>query len=219
MPTLRELNIVIGQDTQAAKIFENLFEGRDFTEIAYQTPSEYIKIYWDKYCQVREELIPNDQTRRGVNGKIFEYIIATLLVREHIYPIYMSAKVAFVPNINYDLLLYSTDQGPICLSAKTSFRERYKQADLEAIALKYVHRKSKAYLLTLSENDAKSVNEKQRIGDVIGLDSAIYTLSEVFDDLIKEIKSYHLTTAPIIHVVNSNQVVSEEILQKHIPEY
>lgn len=67
----------------------------------------------------------------------------------------MSAKVAFVPNVIYDLMFYTSERGPICISAKTSLRERYKQADLEAIALKYVHRKALSYLVTLQTNEAK----------------------------------------------------------------
>lgn len=217
MGILKELNIVRGNETQAASIFEELFPS--FADIEYCRPSEYIRIYWNAYLDIRNTRIPNEQTRRGINGKIFEYILATLLIREGIYPIFMNAKVAFVPNINYDLLLYSTDEGPICLSAKTSFRERYKQADLEAIALKYVHRKSKSYLVTLTPEDAASVNEKQRIGDVIGLDKAIYALSDDFDNLIAEIKTYNLVNAPTIQVINSGQIVTKEIVRSHLSGY
>ena len=44
------------------------------------------------------------------------------------------------------------------------WRERYKQADLEAIALKYVHRKALSYLVTLEANEAKSVKAKIKSG-------------------------------------------------------
>lgn len=215
MGILQDLNIVRGADTQAERIFEDLFPS--FMDIEYDKPSDYVSIFWNAYINKRNLLGLNDQTLRGINGKIFEYIIATLLIREKIFPIFMNAKVAFVPNINYDLLLYTSDQGPICLSAKTSFRERYKQADLEAIALKYVHRKSKSYLLTLTEADAISVNSKQRTGDVIGLDQAIYTLSFDFDNLITDIKGYNLTDSPTITVIESSQIVTEERIKAVFP--
>ena len=70
-------------------------------------------------------------------------------------------KLLLFPNINYDILLYSKVSGPICLSAKTSFRERYKQADLEAMALKNVHRISKSYLLTLSDEEAEQISREK----------------------------------------------------------
>jgi len=186
-------------------------------EVTYTKPSEYISIYWNAYLEKRDILLDNEQQKRGVNGKIFEIIIATLLVREKVYPIYMNAKVAFVPNINYDLLLYSTDRGPICLSAKTSFRERYKQADLEAIAMKYVHRRSKCFLITLSETDANMVNAKQKIGDVIGLDVAVCATHNDFDDIIEEIKELNLVEAPKIKVITTNQVVTEDKIRAVFP--
>jgi len=40
------------------------------------------------------------------------------------------------------------------LTIKTSLRERYKQADLEGLALKQVYRKSKTYLITLSGQES-----------------------------------------------------------------
>jgi hypothetical protein len=217
MGILRDLNLVRGELNLASKIFEDLLPS--FMDVDYQTPNEYVAKYWNEYLDVRDDLIPNEQTRRGVNGKIFEYILATLLIRERIFPIFMNAKVAFVPNINYDLLLYSSDQGPICISAKTSFRERYKQADLEAIALKYVHRKSKSYLVTLSELDANMVNAKQKNGDVIGLDKAVYALDHNFNQLIEEIKEINLGNAPAILVVESNQIVTEDIIRQNFPNY
>ena len=217
MSILRDLNIVKGEQNIASIVFEDLLPS--FMEVDYQAPNEYVAKYWNEYLIVRDNLIPNDQTRRIVNGKIFEYILATLFIREKIFPIFMNAKVAFVPNINYDLLLYSSDQGPICISAKTSFRERYKQADLEAIALKYVHRRSKSYLVTLSELDANMVNAKQKKGDVIGLDKAVYALNQDFNQLVEEIKEFNLINAPTILVVESNQIVTEDIIKQNFPNY
>src|SRR5690606_5391629 len=215
MGILQDLNIVRGADTQAERIFEDLFPS--FMDIEYDKPSDYVSIFWNAYINKRNLLGLNDQTLRGINGKIFEYIIATLLIRENIFPIFMNAKVAFVPNINYDLLLYTSDQGPICLSAKTSFRERYKQADLEAIALKYVHRKSKSYLLTLTEADAISVNSKQKMGNFSSLDPAIHTLSFDYHNLITDMIGYKLTESPTIILLESSQIVTYKIIKAVFP--
>ena len=215
MGLLQDLDIVKGNETLAGGIFEQLFPS--FMDVVYEKPTEYISIYWNAYLAKRDVLLNNEQQKRGVNGKIFEIIIASLLIREKIYPIYMNAKVAFVPNINYDLLLYSTDRGPICLSAKTSFRERYKQADLEAIAMKYVHRRSKCYLITLSQADANMVNAKQKIGDVIGLDSAVCATNADFDNVIAELKELNLVETPKIKVITTNQVVTEAKIKTVFP--
>ena len=121
MGILKDLNIV-KEDGQASTIFESLFPS--FMDLECTSPSDYVRKYWNSYELIRNSIIPNEQTRRGVNGKVFEYIICTSLIREMVLPIFVNAKVAFVPNINYDLLLYSKENGPICLSAKTSVRER-----------------------------------------------------------------------------------------------
>ena len=210
MGILKNLNIVRADDGQAASIFEELFPS--FLEIKYNTPSEFISIYWDAYLKIRETKIPNEQTRRGVNGKLFEYIICALLIREEILPIFINAKVAFVPNINYDFLLFSKENGPICLSAKTSFRERYKQADLEAMALKNVHRISKSYLITLSVDDAEDVSKKIIKGDTFGLDDVIVATSNKFNQFIGELRELTLIVSPKVDVIESNQIITKDQL-------
>ena len=193
---------VVCQANKTSNIFEGLFEDRSFLEIEYRTPSEYIYKYWRRFKELGE-------FNQSVNGKVFEYILATLFIRENILPLYLQAKVAFVPNIEFDALLYSKECGPIAFSQKTSLRERYKQADLEAIALKYVHRKAKSYLLTLKENECMSVNEKIKKGDVIGINQAILCSSPAIDDLIMELKKYDFCLAEKIDIITSNQVITK----------
>jgi len=207
MGILKDLDIVKGDDLMASTIFENLFP--NFFDIKYNKPSEYVNLIWDAYEKIKSEKVPKN-AERNVNGRIFEFIISTLLVRENIFPVFLNAKVAFVPNINYDIMLYSSQRGPICISVKTSFRERYKQADLEAIALKYVHRKSLTYLVTLSESGAKDVNEKIRKGDVIGVDEVIAAKTDNINALITSLKLYAFTDSPTKKVIESNQIITSE---------
>ena len=196
---LKKLGIVLGDDTKAASVFDSLHP--DFRQIKYGNPSEYVRIYWDLYNK-------NSETNNNLNGKIFEYILATLCVREGILPLYMSAKVAFVPNVIYDLMFYTAERGPICWSVKTSLRERYKQADLEAIALKYVHRKALNYLITLSNTEAQGVKAKIKTGDIIGLDNVIVATEPEFDIMISELKMLVFAEPPTVKVIESNQIVT-----------
>lgn len=199
---LNKLSITVGADTKVATLFEQLVP--DFRLISYQRPSEYVSKIWGLYQA-------HGAQDNNLNGKFFECILATLCVREQLLPAYLSAKVAFVPNVIYDLMFYTAARGPICLSIKTSLRERYKQADLEAIALKYVHRKALAYLITLNAAEAKSVKAKIASGDVIGLDDVIVATEPEFDSLIAHIKnSYELSTPPTVAVITSNQVITHE---------
>jgi hypothetical protein len=201
MGKLNDLSITIGRDNKAEQVFDSLFP--DFFKVEYNRPSEYIQKYWNAY-------ILHPDRNNNLNGKVFEYILATLCVREGILPIYMSAKVAFVPNVIYDIMFYTTERGPICWSVKTSLRERYKQADLEAIALKYVHRKALCYLITLEESEANGVKVKIKSGDVIGLDNVIVATNEEFNELITELKEYDFSEPPTVKVIDSTQIITEE---------
>ncbi len=205
MGKLNDLSITIGQNNKAEIVFDSLFP--NFLEVKYKKPNEYIQKYWNAF-------LLHPERNNNLNGKVFEYILATLCVREGILPIYMSAKVAFVPNVIYDLMFYTAERGPICWSVKTSLRERYKQADLEAIALKYVHRKALSYLITLEENEARSVKAKIKSGDVIGLDDVIVATSEDFNQLIFELKEFEFSEPPTVKVIESNQIITEEKLNK-----
>ena len=196
---LNKLGITLGLDTKAGTAFSKVFP--DFFLINYDKPSDYITKFWDLYKQLPE-------TNSNLNGKVFEYVLATLCIRENILPIYLSAKVAFVPNVVYDLMFYSNERGPICWSIKTSLRERYKQADLEAIALKYVHRKALCYLITLDEKEAKRVKIKIKNGDVIGIDDVIVASNLEFNQLINDLKEYQFSEPPTVKVIESNQIIT-----------
>lgn len=172
--------------------------GGDFRNVQYSTPHEYVEMYWNAYQAT-------GKTNASVNGKVFELIIETLLYREGILPYYIQAKAAFVPNVDFDVLLYAESE-PVCLSIKTSLRERYKQADLEAVALKYVHRKAQCYLLTLEKNEANNVSAKIENSEVLGLNGMIYCLSDELDGLISSLKNKKFMESKTVEVV-TGQVV------------
>lgn len=173
---------IFKKQTKTVKVFESLFEGKTFLDVDYDSPCDYVKQFWSAYKKAK----PNGGA--SLNGNIFECIIYTLLYREGIKPFYTQAKVTYVPNIVYDTILYNQSQ-PVSLSLKTSLRERYKQADLEAVALKYVHRRSKCYLLTISSAEAVPANDKIEKGDIIGLDAVIDCTTSQIDNLIADLKN------------------------------
>jgi hypothetical protein len=203
MSILVHLGIAAAENS-AVVTFESLMG--DFLSVVYDRPSTYVA----NYMQAYQSRSASNENNRNLHGRIFEYVLATLCVREGLFPLYLNAKVAFVPNVDYDLLLHSSSCGPICLSAKTSLRERYKQADLEAIALKYVHRKARSYLLTLEPHEAVKMQEKIESGAIIGLDRVVLATSPGFDDLINELKTLSFSEPPSVKVIESNLVVSSD---------
>jgi hypothetical protein len=148
-----------------------------------------------------------DAKSNVLNGSVFEIIIACSLLRLNIKPIYVQAKVVFVPNVNFDFLLYSKNIGPLSISAKTSLRERYKQADLEAVSLKYVHRKSKAYLVTLDIEEARVLIAKLKNGDLLGIDDVIVATSSAFDKFVKELATHEFIKPVKVDIVTATNIL------------
>ena len=143
----------------------------------------------------------------SLNGGLFELVLACVLLRAKLTPFYMEAEVQFVPNAHFDVLVYTKEIGPIVLSAKTSLRERYKQADLESQALRGVHRRSKTYLITLDEREAAGVARKIESGDVIALDSVVVANNSDFDRLISDLSDYTFIKAPEFSAVTRGRYI------------
>lgn len=185
---------------KSSKIFDELFPGETFMNIEYRKPSEYVSRYWDEYKKCGN----ND---KSINGSVFELIIYTLLYREKILPIYLQANLAFIPNVKYDLILYNEEVGPVSLSLKTSLRERKKQADLEAVALKYVHRKAKCYLISIDAAEVVVAQNDIKKGALLGLDYVLNARDPEFDEFIKRLKEVPFTTAGSVPVISSNSII------------
>jgi hypothetical protein len=176
-------------------IVEALFEN-DETQSA--TPSQFIAYFWQKYASTYEG-------NPSLNGGVFEELIAKVLQKEGLLPFYVQAKVAFIPNVDYDFILYTKERGPIVLSCKTSLRERYKQADLEALALKQIHRKSQSFVLSLNKKEVQT--RRKKLDEVMAIDDFIDARDEGFDTFIEMLKEYTCVLAPEVPVIRSNRII------------
>lgn len=164
------------------------------------SPSSIVQTVWSYY----KENFPENVS---VNGAVFEELIGYILTVKGCVPFYMQAKVAYVPNVNYDFILYDRELGPISLSAKTTLRERWKQADLEAFVLKNVHRDAISYAVTLDAGEAAARNA--RIKDCLGLDGFILASGPRFDELIGFLQQRSLSIAGQVDVVVSDKTFDQ----------
>ena len=199
---------IIDKNTKAFEIFNSQISD-NFLEISNMNPSEYVCYCWSRYESYRDENkgMMSDNAWNSMNGNVFELVIASEMYRQGLCPMFLQAKVAFVPNVNFDILLYTSENFPIGISLKTSLRERYKQADLEATALKYVHRRARNYLITLGEGEARSAKNKVITGDVLGLDDVILADKEEFDALIASLRQMNFIKPDKIEIVSAATVV------------
>ena len=215
MGILKDLGLV-STDNISSQTFEELFGTKQFCDIDYDKPTDYVRQYWNAFTKI-------PQSNNNLGGKVFELIIETLFLREGLMPLFSQAKVAFVPNVDFDILLYRlTEQNeriPISISIKTSLRERYKQADLEGFALKNVHRKAKCFLLTMNHEEARNVNRKIMSGDVAGLDQVIVCDTDDFNIFMEALKDNNYVESDTRKIITSTFEVTEEKYHRIINEY
>ena len=200
---LKKVGIVKSKNLMYKVFNESISD--DFLSIPKMKSSEYVSKCWNDY----QKNYGKSSQNNSMNGNIFELIIESELYRQSLYPMYIQAQVAFVPNAKFDILLYEAGKFPIGLSLKTSLRERYKQADLEAVALKYVHRKALNYLITLDEAEAKIANEKAKQGDLLGINEVIVATNKEFDIFIELLSSMTFINPGKIDLVRASRIIEK----------
>lgn len=165
------------------------------------SPIKYVNKIWKK-VESNSKLQNSKESAKGIRGSLFEMTIACCLIREGIAPFFRQAELQFVPLAHFDLLIYTDEMGPVVLSLKTSLRERYKQAEFEAQAMKGVHRRAKNYLITADEvSVVRSLKQEIESGELSGLDDIISIYHKEFDSLISKIKSWTIVDNPNFYAI------------------
>ena len=171
---------------KAAAIYAATLEALD----RYDQPHEFVR---DGY----EEYLRQNSSNPSVNGKIFEWLICETLMREGATPFYYQARFKHVPNADFDIVLYDPRR-PVVLSCKTSLRERYKQADLEGMALGQVYRNAECHLITRDHVEADRVTVKIRNGDVAGLTACHVADADEFTELVEDLSGREFVRASVV---------------------
>lgn len=192
---LLDLKLISGPKVE--EVFNAIYS--DILTIKYESESALMNTLWERYT--------SKPFSNSLNGGVFEGLLATIFYRSNVSPLYVQANVSFVPNIDFDFIGYSKEFGPISLSAKTSLRERYKQADLEGMMLRQVHRNARSFLLTLDEVTAKNTNIKIDNGQVLGLEKVIVATHPSFDKLISILKNLEFYKPEKMDVITGKRII------------
>ena len=168
--------------------------------IEIHQPSKYVEFIWSKAEK-------DERLTRDVRGKFFELVIASCLIKNEILPFFWQAQLEFVPLANFDLVVYTEERGPVVLSLKTSIRERYKQAEFEAQAMKDVHRRAKNFLVTMEKDEAVSLQAKIDSGVLSGIDGVVVANEKSFDELIELLKSLSIVDTPVFSAIKNPQKI------------
>lgn len=133
------------------------------------------------------------QSIGSMGGRWLEWAVLVALKAKGLTPAYWQAEFDSVPNAFNDVMVWSQEQGPVIISCKTSLRERYKQADLEAATLRMRYPAGRFYLLTLDQdrNHIARIRKKIKDGEILAL-QALYDETNV-DELFAFLKTLALT--------------------------
>jgi hypothetical protein len=158
-------------------------------------------------CAARAEKAGNSpQSIGSMRGRWLEWALLVALKQQGITPSYWQAEFTKVPNAFNDVMLWSKEHGPVILSCKTSLRERYKQADLEAVALRQYFPNGRFFLVTLDADKKHVAHIRKKIGDkeLLAL-QAVYDETNA-DELLAFLKTLTLTE-PAAKTLHSGIVV------------
>jgi len=136
------------------------------------------------------------QSIGSMRGHWLEWATLVALKRRGLTPAYWQAEFATVPNNFNDVMLWTKEHGPIIISCKTSLRERYKQADLEAVALRQHYPNAKFFLLTLDADKRHVTRVRKKITEkeLLAL-HAVYDETNT-DELFRFLKTLALLDTP-----------------------
>ena len=188
------LSKYIKPETKAYRVMSDCMS--DIFDSINVAPSKFIEKYWSNYQNYLKKLKESglDLPDRSTSGKIFE-VISSILIEYHLgmLIILRDATLEGVPLVKPDILVQSQNRYYL-LSFKTTLRERWKQADWEALLFKQKHPDSKSFAITLDEKECIRVNESLKIKNTTydppldnGLDEVVFALGLRFDQIIAEI--------------------------------
>lgn len=157
------------------------------------SPADFIKTYWDLYEN-------HYQGSNSMNGIIFENLVIIALGRAGIENIYVQTELTYVPSAIFDVFLYHPE-GSYALSIKTTLRERWKQADLEALAIKQVHKDVKCFVVTLSKKEVSTRRKNDNL--YAGLDGFIIANHQEFNNLVAELVEKRFEVAGKVPIIKT----------------
>ena len=174
------------QRCKNTQCFKLIFNEEDLLKTSYVSCHQYFNYFWNIYEKYKSQFkqINNRDINNTYNGQAFSIIITYLITREGIEIFAMDEDIG-VPFVKPDIVIKKQDKQMIFLSLKTSLRERWKQADWEAIKFKKKYKGAFCYLLSNNFSEIKNIKKNLHWLD---LDN-IYNTSEVdLNHLFNEIK-------------------------------
>tara|TARA_A100001015_G_C14900233_1_gene676131 strand:- start:533 stop:1153 length:621 start_codon:yes stop_codon:yes gene_type:complete len=134
-------------------------------------------------------------------GSIFEYLIMCVFFRNDIHPFYYQTKLAFVPTIKYDLVLFDSKKKPIILNLKLNSGQSYKMVELESFVAKQVYKNAECNFITYYNDDLRSLEKRKDNREIQYTDNFYSAQEKEFDALIKTLSKKDYFDPGYINIV------------------
>ncbi|GLH60895.1 hypothetical protein [Paulownia witches'-broom phytoplasma] len=167
--------------------------------------NEYMKTNHQQLNHYFNQNNINSQNQKVIRGKINEYLILLYLQNQGIIHLYPQAYLFFIPDIKFDLVLFTKNKRIIAFNFKTCLRDRYKQAMVEGQQLKKLDTRFEFYLLTNKEPETQRLNNKINQGKVQGINQVINLFSNSANNFLQ-----NLITRQFIAFSNINIIKKEK---------
>lgn len=183
-PILKTFGII--QSSQSAQIFDKVADAAALEKgVGF-----FVK---DAIEKCRAEAVKMGKTPNSIAGMAGQWLELSLLValkHKGLTPAYFQFELHGVADAVMDVAVFSETRGPIVLSCKTSLRERYKQAEQEALATKKTFPDSYSCVVTIDANKSHVENLRKKIErkELKGLEAVFdeTNLDKLFEWLAKE---------------------------------
>ncbi len=161
------------------------FDQNEFENHTYKKPLDYFNFFWKKYEKFKKEYkkLKKKEINNSYNGSAMEIILTFLFTREKIQIEKMDEEID-IKYVKPDFILRGNKK-KFFISSKVSIRERWKQADWEAIKYKKKYSNDLCILLMNNKSEYKSILEKISF---LSLDKVYLANSNDLNKMIKLIK-------------------------------
>ncbi|WP_334347470.1 hypothetical protein [Candidatus Phytoplasma prunorum] len=147
----------------------------------------------------------NSQSQKVIRGKINEYLILFYFQHRRITNLYPQASLFYIPDIKFDLVLFEIKKRIVVFSMKTTLRDRYKIAILEAQQLKKLDTRFEFYLLTNNTTEAQRLQHKISTGKVPMINQVVNLFDPSADIFFKQLNQRHFVMFNDINIIKNKK--------------
>jgi len=138
------------------------------------------------------------------DGKVFEKLLCEVFSSSGVSPIFKNGVFPFLPNIPFEFVAYSLEEGPIIFSFMERLTEDLKYFDFKSYFLKQSFKNTKSFVFTISNKSVQSISKNIQM---IGINKIVDVSSSELDELILELEDYTFCLPPKIEVLKSSRVI------------